>query len=84
MLEAEIQFDCAQGLAANFLQEGNFNQAEFIAKWNENKALSLLRPIARQLLGVDNLDLHADLMRALLQAYELGKSAGNKKINITS
>ena len=79
MLEAEIQFDCAQGLAAEFLQEGSFNQAEFIAKWHETKVVALLQPIASQMLGVDNLDQHSDLGRALIQAYELGKQAGNKE-----
>jgi len=73
MLETEIRFDHAQGLAADFLSDGDFNQKAFIAAWQENSVLALLQPIAMRELGIANLDLHQGLKNALVQAYNLGK-----------
>jgi hypothetical protein len=73
MLEAEIRFADAQGIAADFLSDGDFNQDAFIAAWQENRDLALLQPIASRELGIADLNQHQGLKNALVQAYNLGK-----------
>jgi hypothetical protein len=73
MLETEIRFDHAQGIAADFLREGDFNQEAFIVAWQEERALALLQPIASRELGIADLNQHQGLKNALVQAYNLGK-----------
>jgi hypothetical protein len=73
MLETEIRFDHAQGFAADFLNDGHFNQESFIAAWQEDGALALLQPIAKRELGIEDLEQHQGLKNALVQAYNLGK-----------
>lgn len=73
MLETEIRFAHAQGIAADFLINGDFNQAAFIVAWQENTALALLQPIASRELGIADLNQHLGLKNALVQAYNLGK-----------
>lgn len=79
MQQTEIQFDNAQGLAAEFLKDGIFDEAAFIAKWHANRAVQLLQPIVKRELGIDDLEQHAGLKNALIQAYELGKCAGGSE-----
>lgn len=73
MLETDIRFDHAQGIAADFLRNGDFNQDAFMAAWQENRVLALLHPIAERELGVADLDQHQGLKNALFQAYNLGR-----------
>jgi hypothetical protein len=73
MLETEVRFDHAQGIAADFLSDGDFNQEAFITAWQENRVLALLQPIAMRELGIANLNQHQGLKNALVQAYNLGK-----------
>lgn len=75
MQETEIEFKNAQGIAANFLSDSNFNQAAFITAWQENKAIALLQPIAMRVLGIADLNQDQSLKSALIQAYRLGKLA---------
>ncbi len=73
MLETGIRFANAQGLAADFLSDGDFNQGAFITAWQENRVLAQLEPIAARELGIANLNQHQGLKNALVQAYNLGK-----------
>ncbi|HEY8888612.1 MAG TPA: hypothetical protein VIM35_08985 [Gallionella sp.] len=73
MLETGIRFANAQGIAADFLSGGDFNQEGFISAWQENRILGLLQPIATRELGITNLNQHQSLKIALVQAYSLGK-----------
>ena len=73
MLETGIRFSNAQGIAANFLSGGDFNQEGFISSWQENRVVGLLQPIATRELGITDLDRHPSLKTALVQAYSLGK-----------
>mgnify|MGYP003385078177 CR=1 FL=1 len=73
MQEAEIEFENAQGIAADFLSDGNFNQTEYTTAWRGNSVLALLQPIATRELGIADLKQHQGLKNALLQAYNLGK-----------
>jgi hypothetical protein len=74
MLETEIRFDHAQGIAADFLRDGDFNREAFMAAWQENRTLDLLQPIAARELGIADLDQHQGLKNALVQAYKLGRN----------
>ena len=74
MEQAEIVFEKATGLAAQFINEGLFDFGGFAARWREDRILDLLKPIAQREIGVD-LDSNAALARALLEAYRLGKSS---------
>ena len=78
MQEAEIEFGNAQGIATEFVIDGNFNNEAFAANWHDLRVLTLLQPIAMRELGIVNLDQHQELKHALIQAYNLGKrtSAG--------
>lgn len=78
MQEAEIEFKNAQGIAARFVVDGNFDSVAFAANWHELRVLALLQPIAMRELGIANLDQQQELKNALIQAYNLGKrtSAG--------
>jgi len=73
MLETEIRFADAQGIAAVFLSNGEFDQEGFISAWQESKVLTLLQPIASRELGIADLNQHQGLKNALIQAYKLGK-----------
>lgn len=73
MQTEEVEFRNAQGMAADFLCDGHFNWAAFSTNWQEHKSLVLLQPIATRILGITDLDQHADLKHALIQAYNLGK-----------
>ena len=75
MAESEIQFANAQGIAINFLNEGDFDQEGFITAWQESRILGLLQPIATRELGITDLDQHQPIKAALVQAYRLGKQA---------
>lgn len=73
MLEAEIRFSDARGIAEDFLDDGNFDQEGFMKAWQESRVVELLQPIATRELGIANLDQHQGLKNALVQAFNLGK-----------
>lgn len=72
----DIRFDNAQGVAANFFTDGEFDLEAFVAGGQELKTLGLLQEIATSELGIDDLGQHHELKNALLQAYELGRKSG--------
>lgn len=74
MEQADLVFEKATGLAAEFLGDGHFDLEGFSAKWRENRTLDLLRPLAKKALDVD-LDSNPALRNVLLEAYRLGKNA---------
>ncbi|MBU0594140.1 MAG: hypothetical protein KKH74_10445 [Gammaproteobacteria bacterium] len=74
MQQAEIFFDNAQGLAADFLVNGEFDEKAFAATWQENQVLGRLQTIATREMAIDDLHQHQGLTNALFQAYQLGKS----------
>jgi hypothetical protein len=76
MEQADIGFSNAQGLAADFVKEGCFDQEGFVSQWHADKVLCLLQPIAARELGIDDLERHPELKNALIQAFNLGKRSG--------
>jgi hypothetical protein len=75
MLEEEIHFDNAQGLAADCLADGTFDLEAFFTGARKKKTLDLLQAIATSELGIDDLEQHPALKNALLQSYRLGNPA---------
>ncbi|HHH48353.1 MAG TPA: hypothetical protein ENK51_05640 [Gammaproteobacteria bacterium] len=79
MLAEAIQIRRATGAVKDFIHEGRLDVAAFEDHWRETKALAALRDIARRNLQVDALDRQPALKAALLAAYRLGESAGQRR-----
>jgi len=75
MLEDEIRFDNAQGMAVDFLKDGVFDLDGYTAQWDESLRIAPLQIIAQQEMGIEDLDRHPQLKSALLRAYQLGVEA---------
>lgn len=75
MQEEEIAYSNPQGIAIDYLVNGEFDQTALAANWHNAKAAVLVQPIAEAELGIPNLDLHQDIKRALVAAYKLGRAA---------
>lgn len=73
MLETEIEFSHAQGIAADFLHDGFFDAESFSRHWQEQQVVKLLQPIAKRELNIDDLTQREDIKNALVQAYKLGR-----------
>ena len=69
----EITFSEPEGLAVDFLSDGQFDFAGFALAWREQQLQRLLGRIARQYLGVDDLAANPALQQALHAAWQLGK-----------
>jgi hypothetical protein len=75
MQEEEIAYSNPQGFALDYLVDGEFDEATLAANWQNAQAAALVQPIAVTELGITNLELHPDIKRALIAAYNLGKAA---------
>ncbi|MEQ1525216.1 MAG: hypothetical protein ABL911_00515 [Gallionella sp.] len=73
MQETEIEFNNAQGIAADFLQDGVFDTDRFSRHWQEQQLVKLLQPIAQRELNITDLSQNQDIKNALVQAYKLGR-----------
>ena len=67
-----FKYSDAQGLAAKFCQQDNFDLVGFVDKWKEEYVLSLLSDIAKKYLDIDDLDENEAIKNALHQAHQLG------------
>lgn len=81
MMMGDMEFDSAEGLAADFLRDGAFDSEGFEKAWLERKKRSDLEAIARRCMEVERLGDVPGLEQALLEAWELGWS--EKKIDST-
>lgn len=68
----EIAFDQPTGLAVACCAEGSFDWPAFANLRRDAGDLEVVRAVARQTLGSDNLDADARLKAALLAAYRAG------------
>lgn len=75
MQGAEIEFSNPQGLATDYLVDGEFNLAALEKSWEHAKTCVLLRAIAARELGITDLTRHHAIQRALIEAYNLGRKA---------
>ncbi|MDP1595052.1 MAG: hypothetical protein Q8L80_12525 [Gallionella sp.] len=75
MEATEIEFSNPAGFAANYLFDGEFDPPALAADWHAARVSMLLQPIATRELGIDDLNEHPELKRALMAAYSLGSGA---------
>jgi hypothetical protein len=68
----EIAFDQPTGLAVACCAEGGFDWTAFVTLRQEARDLDVVRAVARQTLGIDDLDAKSLLKTALLAAYRAG------------
>lgn len=72
MLAEELSFSEPTGLAVEFLHDGEFDLQGFTARWEEERILEKVRPIAEQCVGVFDLDAKPKLKASLIAAYRAG------------
>lgn len=75
MQEESVEFSRPQGIANDYLREGEFNLNALTENWQNAKAEMLLQPVAERELNITDLNLHPALKRALVAAYQLGRGA---------
>lgn len=68
----EIAFDQPTGLAVACCADGRFDWPVFVGLRQDARDLEVVRAVARQTLGIDDLDADARLKSALLAAYRAG------------
>lgn len=79
MLETDIEFRNAVGIAADYMIDGKFELARMESDWQSLRILTQLRPIAERLLSITDLDNHESLKNALVQAYQLGQNSQHRQ-----
>jgi len=88
MMMAELEFEHAEGVVAEFIRDGHFDSEGFQTAWKQEKLKSQLQEIATRCIGSgspdSNPDHHPALKSALLEAYELGREASRFEQSIHS
>lgn len=75
MLEADLEFSNPRGYATRYMKDGKFDLAMLDEDWTKNRTQLQIKSIAATDLGIDDLDQHPALKRALFEAYTLGRKA---------
>ena len=70
---SSLIFSDATGLAIEFCKGGQFDLEAYKKYIEEIQIMSSLQSIALEVMGINNLEQHADLKEALLRAYRKGK-----------
>ncbi|HEB57556.1 MAG TPA: hypothetical protein ENI98_14880 [Gammaproteobacteria bacterium] len=79
MMQAEpIKFSNPQGMVAEYVNKNILDIKAFESAWHEHKILQQLQKITANNMAIDDLEQHPELMRAMLQAYQLGKNSPQK------
>lgn len=74
MMQAEmISFSLAEGLIADFVEQGKLNSKAFEDAWHTAQSLKQLSLIAKEHMNIEKLAEQPDLQAALLAAYNLGR-----------
>jgi len=73
LLSEGIKFTHAEGDAANFVQDNQFDQTAFKQHWLEQELLTKLAEMIKKELDIDDINQHPALKSILLTAYEIGK-----------
>lgn len=69
----DIEFLDPTGMAVHSCRDGRFDWRQFEQQSREDQDLLLVKAIAEEILGLQDLNQHADLKAALLAAYHAGK-----------
>lgn len=72
----EIEFSDPTGIAVHSCCDGRFDWWKFTQHRQEEQDLQEIKAIAEQVLGIQDLNQHADLRSALLAAYRAGQTKG--------
>lgn len=75
MLEDVVQISNAKGLVADFVNNGQLDEAGFLQARHEQGCFEQLQNIAQQHLAVDDLAKNPELKKALSEAFKLGKES---------
>ena len=74
MLEAEpLVFDEPEGLAEKYTENGRLDWKGLENAWKENRLLEKIGRIAKENMGIDNLEDIPGLKKTLLAVYSLAK-----------
>jgi hypothetical protein len=73
MMMGDIEFEAAEGLAAEFVRDGRFDSEGFQARWHENSLINAMQVIASDCMGIDDLAAYPELKNALLKAFRQGQ-----------
>jgi len=73
MVMESVQFSHATGLAASYLEDGDFDVEAYQIGYEQEKTLVALDSIAKQYLDIDKLEEHPKIKSALLAAYRAKK-----------
>lgn len=75
MMADDILFEQPEGMAVEYLNDGQFDMDGFKAKWGEQQVVEAVRPIAESCVGITDLDGKPKLKAALIAAYLAGKAS---------
>ena len=75
MEQSPIRFFNAQGPVADFVDNEMLDIEGFQQQWLQRRITDKLQAISSRVLDIDDLDNHAELKKALLEAYDCGRSA---------
>jgi hypothetical protein len=73
MLEDKVQVSNAQGLVADFVNDGRLDEEAFLQAWHAQGIFEQLQSIAQEHLAVDDLEKNPELKKALAEAFKLGR-----------
>ncbi|MEQ1668480.1 MAG: hypothetical protein ABL868_08515 [Sulfuriferula sp.] len=73
LLDSQLCYANATGLAADFLVGSDFDFAGFLAVNSVDNVVARLQQIAQDEMGISDFSTHAALKQALLRAYHLDK-----------
>lgn len=74
ILEDTVQVSNAQGLVADFVNDGQLDEEAFLLAWHEQGMFGQLQNIAQTHLAVDDLEKNPELKKALAEAFKLGRN----------
>jgi len=72
MMMGTLEFEDAEGIAAEFIHDGIFDIEGFRARWHERELHKQIQGIAARCMGIDQISEHDGLEKALFEAYQLG------------
>jgi len=79
MVMESVQFSHATGLAASYLEDGDFDVEAYQIGYEQEKTLVALDAIAKQYLDIDKLEEHPKIKSALLAAYHAKDGKRDKR-----
>jgi hypothetical protein len=73
LLGEDVQFSQAEGDAATFLNDGEFDQAAYEHFWFQKNIVNHLQKIIHTKLEIEDIEQHPKLIQAMLAAFQYGR-----------